>query len=771
MSQGLGIGQWRAHVPYKNSIGVIEVDDLIYSISLNGLFYYDQKDNSLGKIDKSNGLSDFGLSSIGYNTNRKAIIIGYTNGNIDVIIENHVTNIQDIKRKLFSGGKRINSIITNKDFAYLACSFGIVVLDLKKLEIKDTYFIGYNSTSMNINCLATDGTKLFAGTDAGVYYSDLNNTTVSDYNSWHIAKDIPYTGSKYNAMTYFNNKLYCNLSVSGLSSDTIYEFNGSLWSKFKNGNYNQKTINLGVNANKLLITNYGGINGVDINDDIIINFSLYLNETNGNSAEPQQFIIDKYNTNWIATSKLGLVHNYNNWEYKAIYPASLEINDIKMVRGLDCKNGNLWISCGGYGTSDINNYNKDGVASFIDEKWTMINQENEKLLESVVDIENICISSYDNNVVYGGSWNYGVLQFKKGKLTNIYNDKNTTLDFQEVHDDSSFTRKNTIRISGLAFDSENNLWIANSTVQNILTVRKENGSWKSFNFNNLLAYQKIGELAVDNSNQKWIIVRQSTSGGLFVFNDNNTIDNTTDDKWVLLGNSQGNGNLPSNNVLSIAKDLDGLIWIGTDKGVAVFYNPESILTTNKSDAQQILVEQDGLAQHLLSTESVTCIKIDGANQKWFGTDRNGVYLMSADGTKQIEHFTSENSPLPSNNILNLAVNDLSGEVFFATDKGLVSFKNDVTEAPDTNDNIVVYPNPVKENYDGLIAIKGVVKSSNIKITDLTGHLVFETTSKGGEAVWNGKKFNGERVSTGVYLVMITNNDGSETEVAKILFIK
>jgi ligand-binding sensor domain-containing protein len=236
-----------------------------------------------------------------------------------------------------------------------------------------------------------------------------------------------------------------------------------------------------------------------------------------------------------------------------------------------------------------------------------------------------------------------------------------------------------------------------------------------------------------------------------------------------LSANAGNGSLPGLKILSFAVDQDGELWIGSDEGVAVIYSPENVFTGGNYDAQRILVIQDGYVQYLLETEAVTAITIDGANQKWFGTDKAGVFLMSSDGTKQLLHFTEENSPLLSNSITSIVI-DINGEVYFGTSKGIISYRSTATPPKPVNNNVYAYPNPVREDYDGPIAIKGLVQNADVKITDVSGTLIYATKAQGGQAIWNGRNFEGDKAHTGVYMVFISNEDGSETIVTKIMVI-
>ena len=304
-------------------------------------------------------------------------------------------------------------------------------------------------------------------------------------------------------------------------------------------------------------------------------------------------------------------------------------------------------------------------------------------------------------------------------------------------------------------------------MNHLLCVRQPNGSWTSFQFPGFGPGTRVWDVIIDDSGNKWILL---PGNGILVFNDNVTIDNKTDDQSIRLINAAGSGNLPNKDVVSIVKDLDGEIWVGTNQGIAVFYSPESVFSGSNFDASQILIEQDGYFQYLLEFESVTAIAVDGANRKWIGTENAGVFLMSPDGTEELLHFTKNNSPLLSDNILSIAINQQNGEVFFGTEAGLVSYKSTATEGGKKNENVYAYPNPVREGYSGLIAIKGLVKNATVKITDISGTLIYSTAALGGQAIWDGKNFEGEKAHSGIYLVFISNDDGSETAVTKIVFI-
>lgn len=352
------------------------------------------------------------------------------------------------------------------------------------------------------------------------------------------------------------------------------------------------------------------------------------------------------------------------------------------------------------------------------------------------------------------------MEFYNNSFTTIYDESNSTLSGI-----SGF-----VRIGGICFDAAGNMWVTNSGVNTALNVKEKiNGTWKAFDLSGYVSVnQAEADIVMDQNNQIWMVLPRGK--GLLVYNYNGTIDNTSDDQVTTLSNATGNGALSSNNVYSIAVDSTGEIWVGTDKGISVFYNPGNVFVSGSDfDSQQILVNEGGFIQPLLASDITSAIAVDGANRKWIGTQNSGVFLMSADGTQQLLNFNASNSPLFSNTINSIAIDQTTGEVYFGTDQGIESYKSNATKGGATYSNVLVYPNPVPSGYNGSIAIRGLAQSSNVKITDISGTLVYSTTAEGGEAIWNGRNFEGEKAQTGVYLVFCASSDGSKRVVAKILF--
>jgi len=757
-AQEIAIGEWRTHLPYEQVIDVAVADNLVFAATPYSMFTYNTGDNSMVRFDKVKGLSDVGISKIGYNPTIKALLVAYTNTNLDIVHEDgSIINISDIKNKDILGKKTINNILFKEKLAYLSCGFGIVVLDMEKEEIADTYFIGPNGDAIDVLDMTFNDTSFYAATESGIYYADVDAPHLADFNQWHKDQTIFHPDLTYNLVESFGGKVYCNYFNEGWDGDTLFVFNGQSWNYFEKDN-NSRHHQLTANNGDLLLVNRYNIRVYDDEGNQLQN----IWQIAGESFQPEA--VDRGNTAtfWIGDNSKGLIKNWDTYKGEFIKPNG---PGTKNVYALDAAGGNVWVAPGGRQSNWSKLNMRDGVFSFVDNSWTTHNASNETAFDTITDMVSVKVDPANPNIAYIGTWQEGVFKFVDNELSLIYNESNSSLQ-------RWVSNTKLMNISGLDFDPQHNLWVANTGAPNILSVMKNNGEWRSFNLGGSLSGTDVANLMVDAFNQKWIIKR--TDGYVIVFNDNNTIDDPTDDKVRVLSAASGNGGIPGSGVRSFAVDHDGEVWVGTDKGVAVFYSPDRIFSGEGNfDAQQILVPRNdgsGLADILLETETVTAITVDGANQKWIGTERAGVFLLSDDGLIEKHHFTAENSPLLSNNITGIAIKS-NGEVFFGTTNGIVSFRGKATPPPQSGAKVYAYPNPVRENYEGPIAIKGLADNSNVKITDSYGNLVFETRSEGSQAIWDGYNFDGRRAATGVYLVFSTTNDGSDKLVTKILVIR
>jgi len=759
MAQGLPIGSWRDHLPYNKTISITQAGGLVYAATPYCVFYIDKDDWSINRLNKVNGLSDIGVTSVSYSQAYSTVVITYENANIDLIQRNEIINIPDIKRKPILGKKSINKAIVNDRYAYLCCGFGIVVLDLMKNEVKDTYYIGAEGASVDCYDLTLSPDSIFVATESGVYKASRTHPNLSNYAAWMKDETMIHPDLNYNAIEYFQGKVFVNFAGPVYSSDTMFVYNGVKWDYYDSSNTSNR-YNINAFGDYLVIPNAGFIDLLDKDLNEVSHVFTYFFDEKDHFPNPMDAFVDNDLYIWIADQSYGLIKNWADWNNVQYVP---EGPVVPSVFAMSAEGHRLAFVPGGRNLTWGNIWTAGSIHIFEDEHWTNLNRSTDMIYDTVLDIMSVAVDPLDPDRIYAGSWGRGLLEIYGTEVVEKWDTTNSTLR------PPAGTSNNEVKAGSLKFDSDNNLWITNSSATKVLSVRKSTGSWRSFNLGALTTGASgidVGDLAIDAFNQKWMLLRGNK---ILVFNDNNTIDNPNDDKAKTLTGGSGYGAIPGTRVFSIAVDQEGLVWLGTDEGVVVFYTPENVFSNVNFDAQRIYVTQDGYTQYLLESEVVTAIAVDGANRKWFGTERAGVFLMSADGTKQIEHFTAENSPLLSNLISCIEIDDVSGEVFFGTDKGIISYKGTATGGGESNSTVYAYPNPVEPGYSGPIAVKGLVKNADVKITDIAGNLVYHTRAEGGQAIWNGRTMDGKRPGTGVYLVFISNDDGSETYVSKILF--
>ena len=754
-SQDNDIDEFIGHLPYNQVISLAPTNDQLYAAIPYGLFIYNHGDNSIERFSKVEGLSDINVSWISYNKQLDVLLIAYANANVDLLKDNEIINISDIERSNILGNKTINKVYMQEEYAYLACGFGIVVVDLEREEIHETYKIGPEGSLINVYDFTyhPEDNRFYAATELGVYSADSESPNLAHYIYWERDTTLNTEGTTINAIASHKNKVVVNKHTPQYTGDTLFYKQNSQWEAVESPNHTNVS-NFRTFGNHLYVMHRFVLFIYD--QDMNYTDKLYSYEEE--SPDPNDLWLDSDSTFWIADNRKGLVKSTGNLSGQFIAPSGpTSPNSFDMASS----GGEVWVASGGYQSHWGGSFLRDGVYRYADGIWTSFDSENTDAFDSIPDIVSIAVEPGGGGKVYAGSWNKGLLEFDNNGITNIYNKTNSTLQ-------GNIAEEKFIQISGLAFDDDYNLWVVNSGAENVLSVRKQNGEWRSFSMGAQASGVDLDNIVIDDYGQKWIIIRDHR---LLVFNDNGTLDNPSDDYAKVLTSAAGNGALPgADEEYSLAKDLNGNIWIGTDEGVGVIYNPEDVFTGNNFDAEKPKVEVDGYIQYLLETESVKAIAVDGANNKWFGTERGGVFLMSPDGTEQEKHFSETNSPLFSNAITSIVISE-TGIVFIGTTKGIISYKGSATPGKKHNKDIFIYPNPVTSKYSGPISIRNLVQDANVKITDINGNLVYETFAEGGNATWNGRNFDGEQVQTGYYMVFVSNDDGSETIVSKILMIR
>lgn len=758
------VGEWREHLSYRNVKDLILLGEKAYAVTESGLFIYNTRDNSIEKLSKLKGLSDFGISSLEALPAEDVILLGYSNGNVDIIRQNQIQNYNEIKEKLLFGSKSVNNIVFHEGLAYLACGFGIVVFDWKEAETRASYHIGPQGKNVVVKDVSFEGNTIYASTEEGLYKADITNPNLLDYRNWN--QTMAGSGAAFSQLESFNGKV---LAVQeGASYDSLFVFEEDAW-RYVNTGINKRIHGLNYVNGRLLISYAGLLLIYDKNLHPITSIAQYqVNETfrtikeevEKTGANPRQAMIDKKGTYWIADYSNGLIQ-YTGNEARCIYPNGPYNNH---SYSLHIHNGRVWLAGGGIIGSNRNHWYQGEVYLFHNNSWKNYRYDRG------LDFLQILNEPGSTDRLYAASWGRGVYILEGEQILQEYGPDN-----YPQHSLQSAISPTTpyYRVSSVAFDRWGNLWAANSIVSHLLSVMEPDGSWTGFNLGEKMEKYHTGELLINRFGHKWLGLKNiDIPGGILVFSEEADLENKEDDRYTVFQIRSETGELISNSVYSLAEDKNGYIWVGTDKGVYVYYNPSRVFERDFYASSILIPRNDGtnIADRLLETEVITDIEIDGANRKWFGTQNSGAYLFSEDGTKEIHHFSSGNSPLLDDYIYDIAVDGNSGEVFIATVKGLISYRGMATEDKRQNGKTYVFPNPVRPEYEGPIVIKGLIADANVKITDISGNLVYETTTLGGQAIWYGKNMEGREVSSGVYLIFCTTEDGSETQMAKVLVI-
>lgn len=756
------IGTWRDHLPYGKCVDLCSVGEKIFCATPYSIFIHTPSTGENFRISKVNYLSDVGIISMEYDPVSGYVVVGYSNGNVDLITENKGVNIPDIKFSSIIGDKAIYDILPYGNRVYLSTGFGIVVLDMEKIEVKETYFIGPNGGPIKVHDVAINNETIYALTETGVLKAGVNNNFLANFQNWQPFTDIPAGNPPIHIEFYLDTLMLC---LPGESNDVVYRRKipqmewdvfadypsfrvKELWTQGDwfslSGNYAylmyQKPYGMVVNG----IEHAGGT--VNANNAIAVESSFV----------------------WCADEFRGLLREDRGNIETIVKPQGPATAD---SRRIGAYNNNVWIAHGGVNASWGNNWSQPGVSGFVNDGWIILdpaaeNWTNHNPIGGLMDVMDIAVDPLDNNRILMGSWEEGLVEgYANGSPGVVKNGNGTSGLSTDVLDwIDGYTA-----VGGVAFDVNGIAWCTNSYTTKAIHALDRSGNFYDFNFSAVLTTtDKIADLVITKNGLVWANV---VNKGLLVLNTNGTLGVLSDDNYKLLTEEEGEGGLPSRDVLCMEEDLDGEVWVGTSQGLGIFYNQDAIFSEEGFDAEPILITQDGNVQELLGTETITCIEIDGSNRKWVGTQNSGVFLFSDDGLQQIYHFTVDNSPLFSNTIYDIGINHSNGEVFIATERGVIGFFSTATNFDPEMSNVRVFPNPVRPDYTGIITIDGLAYNTSVKVTDIQGNIVFETESEGGRAVWDGKTFNGDTLTSGVYLVYVTTPDGSADDVKQITIIR
>jgi hypothetical protein len=734
----LSQGDWRDHLSYGSCNRVAEVGEWIYCAAESGLISYNKNNYSLRKHSKATGLSDVLVSTIAYSSVADYLVVAYTNGNIDLLREGQSpVNISDIKRKIMTADKKIYNIFIYNQYAYLSCGFGIVVLNLERAEIEDTYILGVKGSYLRINDLTILGDNLYVATEAGIFNADLKSENLLDFNNWHQLF-VPQSTTEYKQIENHGKKIFAVYNSTSDHHDRIITINENIVQNWSNP-YDSIVNDITSSNGFLTISSPSRGLVYSQNDQLYLDFISYGTRHIYVTPETDIYVASNYSG---FTKRI----DSENQKYFIINaPRHQEVNKVSTF------GDQVWVSSGG-----PNRLYKNGAAySFIDEKWRSYTTESIPTTNVLGNTYKIAIDPRDPTHVYAAAFLYGLIEFRNGEVVNVFE-----LDDLDVFDN---IRDNIgLRIAGLQFDNQSNLWMVMNLVSGSLYKIDAEGNWSRPDVpaQSILARQNVefADLLVTRRGQIWILTRRAD---ILILEDDGA--GGFESKSFSVINQY---DTPLTLGYCLAEDNEGNVWVGTNNGPVFYYDGATI-------GRQIEIRRNDGTDNidlLLSSNAIFDIKVDGGNRKWFATDNSGVFLTSPEGGEILYNFREDNSPLLSNSVTGIGINEITGEVFFATSLGLVSYGGTATSGFTTYTHVYVYPNPVRPNYEGPITITGLVENTIVKITDVAGNLVWETKSLGGRAIWDGRNFDGKRVASGVYLVMLATEDGLKSHITKLLFL-
>ena len=755
------IGTWRVYPAYSVSTYHIPIGNRVYSLMEGNLMAYDTDDGSITTFDRVEQLSDVTISFIRYSAEARRIIIVYDNGNIDLLStedDYDVINLAQLKNSMMAG-KDVNNVQVSGKYAYLCTNFGLVVVDMLEGYIRDTYELG-----LAVRACALTDKNIFIGTPKEGMWRGSLSTNLKDKANWKQL-NIYFNA---NRMETLNGQVWLQV---GSYLFTINSDENS-WKTIHNGTLTPSPTYMTVNDGRLIIGNaqytYIYTSPTDVR---------HLTGTYSWSCLTAQG-----STYWASDGSQGLqAYMLNNDGTFSLTHSHIQPNSPLHDYSFHLRWAGDRLMVAG-GNRHFSSVVRSGTAMILetDGSWTNFDAtsiEENFPKERWRDVSNIVQDPNDEHHYYAGTTRSGIFEFRDAQCVgHIGYDNSALISMLPTNANPQWF---TVA-DGLQYDSEGNLWVLNCTFNacdTTIRIMRPDGTWTGIPCPEIKPATTVDNIFFDSRGWAWLNSRRMDARGIFMLDYNGTIDDTKDDRrWLCakIVNQDGTTYAPDE-FYYINEDLDGSIWICTNLGPFRITEPESFASSDFVFEQVKMARNDGsgLADYLLNGLSTQCVAFDGAGRKWFGTADNGVYFISEDCQEELAHYTTENSPLPSNNIYDIAIHPATGRVFIATDKGLCSYLSDASDSADglDKDNIYAFPNPVDPDYNGPIGIRGLVKDSEVKIVSATGQLIYSGTSNGGTFVWNGCNRFGKRVASGVYIVIANTPDGKNAATTKITVIR
>ena len=752
------IGEWRDHNSFVAARHVCVAQSEVYAATRMALFCYRPEGKEVIPMTKSNGLTDVGISAMAYDQASQCLAVAYANSGVDLMQGGKVYHIADIRYSGQGGDKKIYHIRFDGDKVYLATGFGIVVVDARRHEVAETYYLGPDGESGVVYDVAFTEGHIVAGTDNGLMSAPRGSNRLHIYETWTQDTLSPLAGMSVRMLDVCNNRLVVAACTDNPDSmTTFYQQGPDNWGTWGTGTVRS----LRCCGSQIVLNRFSSIeiyNSQFSLTDVITTLPTY-----GVAAEDAD--MDSDGTLWIGHTWAGLIEVPRGYTEVSAHAPAGPFND-DYVYSLASTYNKLYLCPGGKKPT----YESAGILGslsiFEKGEWSQISVADG--IPAFQDVLYMAVDPKDSKHISATSWGYGVLDIHDNQVQTLF-DQTNTQGALEPFTSGTFIHH---RVSGLAYDDQGNLWVTSSLVDHGLAVRYRDGSWRSFDISPVLQGLSVDKKEIDK------LVWDSITGYKWFIGKSNRIFVHDGESRQAVVNPNNGSKLETHTVTCLVQDRSGDLWFGTDKGLKVIYDGYRAFAnggngeTSPVNCSNILFNEDGINEYLMAYESITCMAVDGANRKWVGTSNNGLYLISANGLEQLHHFTTANSPLASDKIVALTVHPESGVVYVGTDMGLQSYRSTATVGyTEPLADIHAFPNPVRPGYDGPIAVKGFTRDALVHITDARGHVVFSTTAHGGQAVWNGRTNNGDRVSSGTYYVFASDASGNMRSVAKILVIR
>lgn len=752
------IGSWQVYPAYSVCTYNIPVGSRIYALMESKLMAYDTEDESITTFDWTKQLNDVAIDFIRYNAEAQRIIIIYDNGNIDLLStqdDADVINLPQLKNSTLQN-KGVNNVQVSGSKAYVCTGFGIIVIDMSQGIILETYQL-----DLNVQSCAVSDKMIFAGTSTGMWTGKLTDN-LQDKNFWNHVN----TNYKAPFMEYFAGCIWVNVGGWIFKSNT--EGRGFIT---YTTNETGRITYMSQSDGKLIYGNNQHLFVIDEHEQQ----QHYSGTYTWNTLSCHK------NTFWASDAYAGLqayilnADNTFSLTRSAIHPNSPPHDYSLHLRQADDR----LLVAGGH--QNYSASSRPGTAYILEKDGTWTTFDYTSAAENYtdyryLDVTNVAQDPSDANHHFLGTARGGIYEFRNQQCVGHYGLDNTP--FNSIVPTAAHPEWYTVA-DGLTYDSEGNLWVLNCTEgarDTSIFVRKSNGAWIGIPCPEIKEASTLDRIFFDSSGRVWINSRRMDARGIFMLDTNGTLERTSDDRRQLRSTiiNQDNTTYAPDEFYCFAEDNDGQIWFGTNLGPFVINDPSTFRSSDFT-FEQVKVSRDdgsGLADYLLSGIPITAIAIDGGQRKWFGSLGSGVYLISNDSQEELLHFTTSNSPLPSDNVYDIAIDGTTGRVFFATDKGLCSYLSDATQPEASLETSAVYafPNPVDPDYHGPIIVRGLTVDSEVKILSSTGQLVWQGISNGGTFSWNGCNQRGQRVASGVYNVVAATKNGSKAIVTRIAFI-